>query len=357
VITEYDLFECGDDVTFGSRSTYLMTSAHGSRPIRIQPGANVADRCVLAPGVVVGRNAVLGSGTFAPEGFVAPAGSTWIGQDGREAPIELEAATPRRVEAETLRPYGRAMYSGEASYRVWPLAAHMVFNVSWAVLCALYRSAPMTAALLLTRAALAEDQMRQILVPTIVGDWREAVLRDVAAEPFTPAEDAVRGGDDPTIAYGTTLLLAIALGDWLLLAQIGDGDIVGIRPDGTATLPVPGDPQLDGRHTTSLCTVRAEHSFRVAAVDTALSPLLGVLMATDGYGNAQVARDWEDVVSADLAPLIGSMSASWLASQLPEWAQRCASLDGSADDTTIALLLAPGAAAAADGPEAEGTAP
>ena len=154
VITEYDLFECGDDVTFGSRSTYLMTSAHGSRPIRIQPGANVADRCVLAPGVVVGRNAVLGSGTFAPEGFVAPAGSTWIGQDGREAPIELEAATPRRVEAETLRPYGRAMYSGEASYRVWPLAAHMVFNVSWAVLCALYRSAPMAAALLLTRAAL-----------------------------------------------------------------------------------------------------------------------------------------------------------------------------------------------------------
>ena len=38
-MTEYDLFECGDDVTFGSRSTYLMTSVHGSRPIRIEPGA------------------------------------------------------------------------------------------------------------------------------------------------------------------------------------------------------------------------------------------------------------------------------------------------------------------------------
>jgi len=36
VITEYDLFECGDDVTFGSRSTYLMTSSAGSRPIRIE---------------------------------------------------------------------------------------------------------------------------------------------------------------------------------------------------------------------------------------------------------------------------------------------------------------------------------
>ncbi len=154
VMTEYDLFECGDDVTFGSRSTYLMTSVHGSRPIRIEPGANVADRCVLAPGVVVSRNAVLGSGTFAPEGFVAPAGSTWIGQDGREAPIELEAATPRRVQAETLRPYGRAMYMGEATYAVLPLGAHIVFNIAWAALGALYRTAPMIAALLLTRAVL-----------------------------------------------------------------------------------------------------------------------------------------------------------------------------------------------------------
>ena len=154
VITEYDLFECGDDVTFGSRSTYLMTSAHGSRPIRVEPGANVADRCVLAPGVVVSRNAVLGSGTFAPEGFIAPAGSTWIGQDGHQAPIELEPATPRRAEAETLRPYGRAVYMGEANYTVWPLAAHIAFNIVWAALSALYRAAPMIAALLLTRAVL-----------------------------------------------------------------------------------------------------------------------------------------------------------------------------------------------------------
>ena len=154
VMIEYDLFVCGDDVTFGSRSTYLMTSANGSRPIRIEPGATVADRCVLAPGVVVSRNAVLGSGTFAPEGFVAPAGSTWIGQGGQDAPIELEAATPRRVQAETLRPYGRAMYMGEATYAVWPLGAHIVFNIAWAALGALYRAAPMIAALFLTRAVL-----------------------------------------------------------------------------------------------------------------------------------------------------------------------------------------------------------
>ncbi|GAC1541014.1 MAG: hypothetical protein NVS3B12_28350 [Acidimicrobiales bacterium] len=154
VITEYDLFECGDDVTFGSRSTYLMTTADGSRPIRINAGANVADRCVLAPGVIVGRNAVLGSGTFAPEGFEAPAGSTWMGQDGPDAPIELEAATPRRAEAETLRPYARAMYQHETNYSLVPLIGHITINVLSAIVGALYSAAPMIGALLLTRSVL-----------------------------------------------------------------------------------------------------------------------------------------------------------------------------------------------------------
>jgi hypothetical protein len=151
VLVEYDLFSCGDDVTFGSRSTFLMTSAQGSRPIQIEAGGNVSDRCVLAPGVQVKRNAVLGSGTFAPAGFVAPAGSTWIGT----GPLELEAATLRRAEAPTLRPYGLAMYKGEADYLVWPLGAHIAFNLLWAAVTTTYRAAPMIGALALTRTTLA----------------------------------------------------------------------------------------------------------------------------------------------------------------------------------------------------------
>src|SRR5215510_7068689 len=195
----------------------------------------------------------------------------------------------------------------------------------------------------------AEDDLRRVLVPGIVSRWRDAVRADVAAEPFTGAENAVRRGDDATVPYGTTLLLAIGQGERLLLAQIGDGDIVGIAPDGTALPPVPGDPLLDGRHTTSLCSPGAGDSFRVAAVDLTGTPLLGALLATDGYGNAQVAQTWEAGVSADLAGLITTHPPSRLAGQLPEWAGQCASLDGSADDTTLALLLAP-AAAAVPGP-------
>jgi hypothetical protein len=198
----------------------------------------------------------------------------------------------------------------------------------------------------------AAEGLRRVLVAEIVTRWRGAVRRDVAAEPFTGAEEAVRRDDDEAIPYGTTLLVAIGAGQWLLLAQIGDGDIVCIRPDGTALLAVPGDPLLDGHRTTSLCSPSAADSFRVAAVDLAGTPVLGALLATDGYGNAQVARVWESVVSAELAGLIAAPPPSGLAGRLPVWAAQCASVDGSADDTTLALLLAPGATAAAPEPAA-----
>jgi len=196
----------------------------------------------------------------------------------------------------------------------------------------------------------AAEELRRELVPDIVTQWRDAVHRDVAAEPFTGAENAVRRGDDVTIPYGTTLLVAVGKGERLLLAQIGDGDIVCIRPDGRALLAVPGDPLLDGRHTTSLCSLGAEDSFRVAEVDLAGMAVLGALLATDGYGNAQVAQVWESVLSAEFAGLITTRPVSWMTSQLQAQAGQCASVDGSADDTTLALLLAP--AAAQDGPAA-----
>ncbi|HEY6295710.1 MAG TPA: protein phosphatase 2C domain-containing protein [Streptosporangiaceae bacterium] len=187
-----------------------------------------------------------------------------------------------------------------------------------------------------------ESEALGTLVPAITGRWRSAVAGDLAARPFGDEEQAIRArGDDPLIAYGSTLLLAVAACRWLVLVQIGDGDIVGIQPGGRALLPVPSDPSLDGLRTTSLCAPRAEEDFRVAVVDLSCTALLGVLLATDGYGNAQAADPWADAVSADLAKLIGGQAPEWLAAQLPAWAGQCASADGSADDTTIALLIAP----------------
>jgi hypothetical protein len=187
-----------------------------------------------------------------------------------------------------------------------------------------------------------DELVQDFLVPTIVQRWRSAVLADVAAAPFTREEEDLRqDGDDPTIAYGSTLMLAVTWRHWLVLAQVGDGDVVGVQPDGGALLAIPNDPQLDGRYTTSLCGPDARSDFRTAIVDVTRTPVAAIMLATDGYGNAQVADNWAIAFSSDLATMLKERDVHWLASQLPAWAARCASADGSADDTTVALLLAP----------------
>ena len=189
-----------------------------------------------------------------------------------------------------------------------------------------------------------ESEALGTLAPAITGRWRDAVGDDLAAQPFSGEEEAPRArGDDALIAYGSTLLLAIAGWKWLALAQIGDGDIVGIQPAGQALLPVPSDPSLDkGFQTTSLCAPRAEEDFRVAVVDLSRTALLGVLLATDGYGNAQADRSvgqrgqrrpGRDDRRAP-AGVAGPRSCPGRSPAAPR-------RTGSADDTTVALLIAP----------------
>ena len=83
----------------------------------------------------------------------------------------------------------------------------------------------------------------------------------------------------------------------------------------------------------------------LAARWTGLAWLAALLLATDGYGNSQAEEPWQPGVGRDLAELAAEHDHHWFEQQVPGWAQRCASAEGSGDDTTIALLLRPKVAA------------
>ena len=201
-----------------------------------------------------------------------------------------------------------------------------------------------------TREDEVDGAVRDDLVRGIVLHWRAAVGKHIAMRPYTAEEQSALdlAGDGPEIPYGATLLLAMVAGRWLVCAQIGDGDLLAIRPDGRSFHPVAGDSRLDGQRTTSLCQPDAVASFRTSAHNLREMPLLALLVATDGYGNAQSADRWQPGVGRDLARLAAEHDRRWFEWQVPSWAERCASADGSGDDTTIALLLQPGAALPAD---------
>jgi serine/threonine protein phosphatase PrpC len=186
------------------------------------------------------------------------------------------------------------------------------------------------------------DFCSSTFVPTLVRGWRAAVAADQSAHAFSAAEEAIRAeaDDDPVVAYGSTLLVALLADTWVVVAQIGDGDVVALLSDGRVATPVPDDPTLDGRYTTSLCQASAIGSFRVAVIDRASVPVRGLLMATDGFGNAQTADPWSAAVGGDLVTLLNEHGDEWVGAQLPAWAERCASADGSGDDTTVVLAMA-----------------
>jgi len=181
----------------------------------------------------------------------------------------------------------------------------------------------------------------RVLARAVVADWRSAVAGQLQVRPYTTEEQFLLGltADTPLIPYGSTLLVAVIAARWLVCAQIGDGDMLAVRPDGSSFSPVAGDDRLDGRRTTSLCQPDALASFRTGAHDLRRVPLAALLLATDGYGNAQADEPWQPSVGRDLAELAARHDRHWFGQEIPGWAQRCASAEGSGDDATIALLL------------------
>jgi hypothetical protein len=178
------------------------------------------------------------------------------------------------------------------------------------------------------------------LAPAIWHGWRAAVARDVEENPFSDGENVLRhAGDPPEIAYGATLLVAAVNSSHTILVQIGDGDILAVAVDGRAWRPVPTDPVLFGHRTTSLAQSDALKSFRATVIDQSTDPLDILLVGTDGFANAQTDENWPGLVGADVARMRRDKGLSWLSSELPRWAQGCASRAGSGDDTTLALLV------------------
>jgi len=84
-VVEFDLLEVGDDVVFGSRSVVVTSSSSVAKPVSLEAGCMVADRCVLLPGTVLRKGCVLGSGSLAAEDFEGPPGSVWVGSQGGRA--------------------------------------------------------------------------------------------------------------------------------------------------------------------------------------------------------------------------------------------------------------------------------
>jgi len=163
---EFDLLEIGDDVVFGSRSVILCRSTESIEKVVLCAGCNVADNCVVMPGAVFGKNAVLGSSGIAPPGWYLPESSVWFGSRLCEPvlleigvdedyindtnPIMASSISQNKLQMEgdetTLRPFGKATYHRDASYFVFPLSLYIVLSVIIISLISILHALPALAA-------------------------------------------------------------------------------------------------------------------------------------------------------------------------------------------------------------------
>ena len=195
------------------------------------------------------------------------------------------------------------------------------------------------------------------IAPRIVEQWRARVMAHLAANAITDAEwRALLASDgeaavesvrlDPLLAYGATLLAALVTNNSVVLAQLGDGDILAIAPDGSTTRPVPADERLIGNTTTSLCQVGAEADFRVVVLPASRAPLAMLMLSTDGYANSFKTDSDFLQVGRDLLGMIAAEGLDKVGKQLPGFLQH-ASENGSGDDISLGLLCRTSASAGA----------
>lgn len=161
---ELDLLEVGDDVVFGSRSSIFFTTVDSCKKVTLCAGSNVADNCVVFPGSIIGKNAVLGSNSVCPEDWYLPERSVWLGSKGCEPSclekgVEVETTgpimasdvkrdqLPLKGDASTLRPFGKAFYLKKASYKVWSLGFIITVSILVKVFIVAFHTLPLLGAL------------------------------------------------------------------------------------------------------------------------------------------------------------------------------------------------------------------
>mmetsp|Transcript_154873 Transcript_154873/g.281597 ORF Transcript_154873/g.281597 Transcript_154873/m.281597 type:complete len:1558 (-) Transcript_154873:324-4997(-) len=125
-MTQFDLVEIGNDVVFGSRSTLSCEDRDEYRPIKVMDGAMVADRCQILPGVTLGRNAMLGSGTVGHKDCSFASNSVWVGNQRNKA-VLLSAGPAAASSDSTLKPFGKAYAQGKTAYWLLPWPAITAF--------------------------------------------------------------------------------------------------------------------------------------------------------------------------------------------------------------------------------------
>ncbi|KAL5341831.1 hypothetical protein BJX70DRAFT_386546 [Aspergillus crustosus] len=189
MIEDYDMLEVGNDVVFGSRSSTMTADGIGREPVIIGDGAFVGDRVVALPGTTIGKRTTVGSGALLRRDGFYPDDTAWAGSRHGDA-IQFPHLKPRSGKiqsesdtsdsdsdytpgADTITPFGRAFYEGQADYHVLGMCTIIAYSTLITAIQAIYPTfGPLTGlTVVLAVAILTLLQTLAVLFLTITAKW------------------------------------------------------------------------------------------------------------------------------------------------------------------------------------------
>ena len=192
------------------------------------------------------------------------------------------------------------------------------------------------------------DRARAILAEELTQTWCTAVQTDLASKPFTRAEwanvAALEGWKGqqvverhPELAYGSTILAALATETCVLCMQLGDGDILFVDSQGRSRRPLPKDATPITKQTASLWRRNAASEIRLH-VENELEDLPAlILAATDGYPESCGSDDAFLAIGRSYFQMVRDKGFDRVEYRFQSLLED-ASWGGTGDDITIGLI-------------------
>lgn len=186
----------------------------------------------------------------------------------------------------------------------------------------------------------AASRQPDALVAGIIAAWRARVLDHAARNPMPEGSS----GDEEEIllAYGATLIAAAVSASETVVLQLGDGDLLLGRSDGTILRPLPDDEGLVGEQTYSLCLPDAPERTRVRALPHAAPEIDFIMLSTDGLSKSFADPRAFVNLAGSWRKAIREQGLSSVVNGLDEWLSST-SREGSGDDITVGFMVRAGA--------------
>lgn len=198
------------------------------------------------------------------------------------------------------------------------------------------------------------NRIKQSLCRSIVACWRKEVTShfqrsQCISEERSSGEQSTSplpiGGESHYQKYGTTLISVIVTRRFILVMQLGDGDVLGLFPDGHVHRLIEKDPRFIANETTSLCLPEAWDEFAVTMIPYSndLSYPVLILASTDGYANSFKNPSDFERVPLDILEYIEShwtddaINFEKFEEDLKGWLNTT-SKKGSGDDITVGII-------------------